>query len=101
MTLFSLESIIIFIKKFILDWGCIQMGTFKYYDSTQLTEHFNIKEFRCKCGRLHDTWISEKLVEKLEQLYSRLDCGKIIITSGYRCALHDKAVGAVVWVSTY
>lgn len=62
-------------------------------DSTQLTEHFNVREFRCKCGNTHSTCISAELVQMLEKLYSTLNCSKIIVNSGYRCASHDKAVG--------
>lgn len=62
-------------------------------DTTQISAHFNAKEFRCKCGKNHDTLISGELVNKLEQLYAALKCSKIIINSGYRCANHDKAVG--------
>lgn len=62
-------------------------------DSTQLSEHFNAQEFRCKCGKEHDFEVNEKLVENLEKLYEALNCSKITVTSGYRCASHDKAVG--------
>lgn len=31
-------------------------------------------------------------LEKLEQLYTALNCSKIIVTSGFRCSAHDKAV---------
>lgn len=67
--------------------------TYKSTDKTQLTEHFNVSEFRCKCGGTHDTKIDTALPEKLEQLYKALNCSKIIINSGYRCSTHDKAVG--------
>lgn len=59
-------------------------------DTTQLSPHFNAKEFRCKCGKEHDFEVNEKLVEKL---YESLNCSKIIVTSGYRCTAHDKNVG--------
>ena len=67
--------------------------TFKSTDQTQLTEHFNVSEFRCKCGGTHDTKLDTALVEKLEQLFKVLDCSKIIVNSGYRCSTHDKNVG--------
>lgn len=67
--------------------------SFSATDNTQLTEHFNAREFRCKCGKSHDFLISDELVSKLEQLYAALGCGKIIVNSGYRCPEHDKAVG--------
>lgn len=67
--------------------------SYKSTDKTQLTAHFNVSEFRCKCGGTHDTKIDTALPEKLEQLYKALNCSKIIVNSGYRCSTHDKAVG--------
>lgn len=67
--------------------------TYKFNDATQLSPHFNAKEFRCKCGQEHDFEVNEKLVENLEKLYESLNCSKIIVTSGYRCTAHDKNVG--------
>ena len=67
--------------------------TYKFNDTTQLSPHFNVKEFKCKCGGSHDILISDELVDKLEKLYAKLNCSKIIITSGYRCTNHDKNVG--------
>ena len=69
------------------------MKTYKYNDKTQLTEHFNVSEFRCKCGGTHDTKLDSELVQKLEKLYKNLSCSKIIVNSGYRCSAHDKNVG--------
>ena len=66
---------------------------YKYTDEAQLSAHFNVREFRCKCGRSHDIELNPDLILKLEKLYRALGCTKIIITSGYRCSDHDKAVG--------
>ncbi len=66
---------------------------YEFGDATQLSAHFNAKEFRCKCGKEHDFEVNEKLVENLEKLYETLNCSKIIVTSGYRCTVHDKNVG--------
>lgn len=66
---------------------------YEFGDTTQLSPHFNAKEFRCKCGKEHDFEVNEKLVENLEKLYESLNCSKIIVTSGYRCTAHDKNVG--------
>lgn len=66
---------------------------YKNTDATKLSAHFNSKEFKCKCGKPHDFKLSDKLVDKLEQLYSTLNCTKIIVNSGYRCTSHDKSVG--------
>ena len=67
--------------------------TYKYNDNIKLSEHFNSKEFRCKCGKSHTYKINSELVNKLEQLRSALNCSKIVLTSGYRCSTHDKNVG--------
>ena len=69
------------------------LKTYSNSDTTQISEHFNAREFRCKCGGNHSCQIAAELVDKLEQLYAALDCGKIIVNSGYRCTAHDKAVG--------
>ena len=66
---------------------------YEYSDTTQLSPHFNAKEFRCKCGKEHEFMISNELIEKLEKLYAALNCSKIIVTSGFRCSAHDKTVG--------
>lgn len=66
---------------------------YDYNNSTQLSPHFNAREFRCSCGKSHETLLASELVDKLEALYATLNCSKIIVTSGYRCPEHDKAVG--------
>lgn len=66
---------------------------YDYNDETQLSAHFNAREFRCKCDKTHDTELNPKLVDNLEKLHRVLDCSRIVITSGYRCSDHDKAVG--------
>ena len=67
--------------------------TYKFDDQTQLSPHFNAREFRWQCGQPHETLIASELIDKLEALYTALNCSKIIVTSGYRCPEHDKAVG--------
>ena len=67
--------------------------TFKSTDRTQLTTHFNVSEFKCKCEGNHDTKLDTTLADKLEQLHKALNCSKIIINSGYRCSSHDRNVG--------
>ena len=62
-------------------------------DNSQLSEHFKVSEFRCKCGGTHDTLISEELIQKLEELREALGCSKINVSSGFRCITHDKAIG--------
>ena len=55
-----------------------------------MTKNFNDSEFKCKhCGELK---ISSELVAVLELV--RLKFRKpVVITSGYRCSVHNKAVG--------
>ena len=67
--------------------------TYKWNDKTQLSPHFNVQEFRCKCGRQHDILVADELVSHLEKLFDYLGCSMITINSGYRCPSHDKAVG--------
>ena len=67
--------------------------TYKCSDTSKLSMHFSVSEFRCKCGGEHDTLISDELVTMLEKLYAKLDCSKIVISSGFRCVKHDKNVG--------
>ena len=69
---------------------------YEYNDETQLSAHFNVREFRCKCGKTHDTEINPNLVTNLEKLYRVLDCSRIVVTSGYRCPTHDKNVGGII-----
>lgn len=58
----------------------------------KLSEHFKVREFRCKDGT--DKILIEKgLVTYLEKVYAHFNCSKINITSAYRTPTHDKAVG--------
>lgn len=66
---------------------------YSYNANIRLSEHFVTSEFRCKCGKIHNTKIDDDLIVKLESLYKKLNCSKIIINSGYRCSTHDKNVG--------
>lgn len=69
------------------------MTIYNSTDKTQITAHFNISEFKCKCGGNHSTKLDSDLLSKLEKLHSALECSKIIINSGYRCPTHDRNVG--------
>lgn len=75
--------------------GSETMGVAKYaYNANKaLSRNFCAAEFRCKCGRTHDTLISSELVINLQRLVDALGASKAIITSGYRCPAHDRAVG--------
>jgi len=61
--------------------------------SKQLSAHFYEDEFRCRhCGQLPAEGMTPALITKLEQL--RVLIGQpLIITSGYRCPTHNRAVG--------
>lgn len=65
------------------------------YDSNiQLSPHFNVREFRCKCGKPHPTKINDLLVANLEKIRSAIPgCTGINISSGFRCVEHDINVG--------
>lgn len=67
--------------------------TYKYSDKTQLSEHFNVQEFKCKCGRKHDIKIDSNLPVILEKLMVKVGATVGNISSGYRCKIHDKEVG--------
>jgi hypothetical protein len=59
----------------------------------QLSPHFNVQEFKCKCGRNHEIKIDSKLIDYLEKLMKEIGAEKCIVNSGYRCVAHDKWVG--------
>ena len=57
----------------------------------RLSAHFRAGEFRCRCcGKMR---VDTTLIGYLEQIYAYLNCSKIIVSSGYICPSHDKAVG--------
>ena len=57
-----------------------------------LTAHFNLREFECGCCQR--VKLSPTLVMRLEEL--RWLWGRpLVVTSGYRCETHNKAVGGV------
>ncbi len=60
--------------------------------SKRLSAHFRVREFRCKDGS-DKILIESKLIEVLEKVHEHFNCKAINITSGYRTAKHDKAVG--------
>lgn len=57
-----------------------------------MSEHFNTKEFVCKCGCGLQI-PSKELIDRLEKLRHALGDNPIEIVSGCRCAKHDKNVG--------
>lgn len=66
---------------------------YDYNEKKQLSEHFNVQEFRCKCGKKHEIKVDEKLIQMLEALFPILGAEKCIVSSGYRCPEHDRKVG--------
>ena len=69
------------------------MPTYKYGDTSKISAHFKACEFQCKCSGKHDFPLDTALIDKLEKLYTELNCSQISVSSGYRCVNHDKAVG--------
>lgn len=63
--------------------------------SKQISTHFHSTEFRCKCG-CGKIKIDENLVKKMENIFSKLNASKCIISSGYRCPNYDKKIGGFV-----
>ena len=56
-----------------------------------LSEHFNRREFACKCQCGFDS-ISPDLIKRLEQARAHFNA-PIIVNCGCRCEKHNKAVG--------
>lgn len=69
---------------------------YSYNKNKAVSKHFTAKEFASKSGtEIYSKIIKieSKVIDILEKLYKDLNCSKIVITSGYRTASHDKAVG--------
>lgn len=61
-------------------------------NEVQLSENFNLMEFQCRhCGSV---MIDPELVRRLQQMRDRFR-RPIVITSGYRCPTHNRAIGGV------
>lgn len=62
--------------------------------SKKITEHFHSSEFMCPhCKEIK---IDEDLVNKMENLFSKLHASKCIISSGYRCREYDIKIGGFI-----
>lgn len=72
----------------------MEFYTWKKGENIQFTKHFNSKEFECKCDNSDciEQKISKEMIEKLETCRQQFD-QPVIITSGYRCEKHNKAIG--------
>jgi uncharacterized protein YcbK (DUF882 family) len=58
----------------------------------KLSDHFKVKEFRCKDGT-DKILIESGLIKYLEKVYDHFNCSRIDIRSAYRTPSHDKKVG--------
>lgn len=54
--------------------------------------YFKPEEFKCKCGKCDGGSMDADFVDKLNQA-RHLAQTSFVITSGYRCAAHNKTVG--------
>lgn len=63
--------------------------------SKQISTHFHSTEFMCKCG-CKKIKIDENLVKKMENIFSKLNASKCIISSGYRHPEYDIEIGGFV-----
>ena len=61
-------------------------------DNQQLSKNFRAGEFRCKCGKCKKALIDDVLVAQLQAIRDHFGAS-VNITSGYRCAAHNAAVG--------
>ncbi len=59
----------------------------------KLSPHFAEAEFACRCCGM--VRVNIRLVHMLEQLREQLGGKPVVINSGYRCAVHNRAVGGV------
>jgi len=71
----------------------MSVQSYAYNDKTQITKNFNVSEFKCKCGKVHNIKLSTELVNKLQQMTDLVGADYVIITSGHRCSTHDRNVG--------
>lgn len=64
------------------------MAVVTYKNSTHISSHFNSSEF--KCPECTEVRISTELINKVEELFSRVRASKCIVSSGYRSPAYDK-----------
>lgn len=70
--------------------------SYKHDKDKYCSEHTKVKEFASKRGNKlysNTVLIDEGLINKIELLFTALNCSKYVISSGYRTPEHDKAVG--------
>ena len=74
----------------------IKTYSYKRDKDKYCSKHTQVKEFASKRGnKLYtDTvLIDDTLIDRVEKLFTALNCSKYVISSGYRTPEHDKAVG--------
>lgn len=74
----------------------VKTYSYKKQGNVYASAHTQVKELASKSGvKLYSdvVLVDEKLLPMIEQLFAKLRCKKYIISSGYRTAAHDKAVG--------
>lgn len=70
----------------------VKTYSLKKNGNKKLSDHFKVREFRCKDGS-DKILIESGLITYLEKIYDHFDCSAINISSGYRTPTHDKKVG--------
>lgn len=63
------------------------MAVITYKKDTQITKHFNSREF--KCPECNEVRISSELINKVEDLFNKVNASKCIVSSGYRSSEYD------------
>lgn len=59
--------------------------------SKKVSTHFHSSEFKCQhCNKIY---IDENLINKIENIMTKLHASKCIISSGYRCREYDIKIG--------
>lgn len=74
----------------------VKVYSYKTDKNKYCSKHTQVKEFASKRGnKLYSDAIviDDALLNKIELLFSALNCSRYIISSGYRTSEHDKAVG--------
>jgi Uncharacterized protein conserved in bacteria len=71
------------------------MIKFKPKQKIQLSTHFDSTEFDCVCGNCKENYVDQKLIDLLEEVREKFG-EALTVTSGYRCPVHNKAVGGAV-----
>lgn len=67
--------------------------TYAKGDSTKLSANFQVSEFACHgCGCCDSVLVDEQLVTYLQQIRHHFGAS-VTVNSGYRCTVHNKAVG--------